>query len=782
MIKKICSNRFLYPRKKCTSENNFFAKKYLEVLDRKKNKMEQFVLRLSLSDELLTLYTPLLILRSSLSSPLVSSIQSETSSNLLDLANKSFLKIDKKGKKSERDEERDADRTNLKLKLKKKTRSKLNFDDDLESVSEVFNDTAPNPDLSLLPMARPAKPSSLKLVETIKIVKSNSSISLIGKKKKISVVEKRELEEVKKVKPEFLALIKPLSVQELADLFVVSTTDIIRSLFLKGFIVSLNHIIDVSNIKSLATEFGIKLIDEDIEVVKEILLEETSTTISLGSKPRPPIVTVMGHVDHGKTTLLDKIRKTQVAKKEAGGITQKIGAYEVDLDYKNSKKRLVFLDTPGHEAFSGMRFRGISITDIVVLVVAADDGIKPQTLEAINYIKASKVPTIVAINKIDKEDASPETIKEELARYDIVSEDWGGDVIMLPISAKQGTNIEVLLESIILLSEILNLNADPESPAEGLVIESYLDRTKGPIATLMVQNGTLYIGDYLVFGKSISKIRGMIDSVGNILTEAVPSTPVLVWGLSKSPFIGDQFLTFKNEKDAKLYINSLESNSKILDHYTDRYQVLDLEGKEKINLIVKTDTEGSSEAIASTLSKFCNSKVYVRLLYSNAGEVTETDVEFAVTSKAHLLAFNTTLASGARKSSKLLGVSIKEFDVIYDLFDHVSLLVENLTGPQYDERFIGSGVVKTVFPLSKSFVAGLLITEGRIIKSAFIEVIRNSGVIYRGSLTSLKHLKNEVTEVNGGMECGIFIEEFDSWNSGDLIKAFELVPRKKSAF
>jgi len=267
MIKKICSNRFLYPRKKCTSENNFFVKKYLEVLDRKKNKMEQFVLRLSLSDELLTLYTPLLILRSSLSSPLVSSIQSETSSNLLDLANKSFLKIDKKGKKSERDEERDADRTNLKLKLKKKTRSKLNFDDDLESVSEVFNDTAPNPDLSLLPMARPTKPSSLKLVETIKIVKSNSSISLIGKKKKISVVEKRELEEVKKVKPEFLALIKPLSVQELADLFVVSTTDIIRSLFLKGFIVSLNHIIDVSNIKSLATEFGIKLIDEDIEVV-----------------------------------------------------------------------------------------------------------------------------------------------------------------------------------------------------------------------------------------------------------------------------------------------------------------------------------------------------------------------------------------------------------------------------------------------------------------------------------------------------------------------------------
>jgi len=494
----------------------------------------------------------------------------------------------------------------------------------------------------------------------------------------------------------------------------------------------------------------------------------------------------MGHVDHGKTTLLDKIRKTQIAQKEAGGITQKIGAYEVSIYHKNEDRRLVFLDTPGHAAFSGMRSRGVSITDIAILVVAADDGVKQQTIEAIKQIQASNVPIIVAINKIDKEDADVENIKEELAKYNLISEDWGGETVMIPISAMKGTNIDTLLEMILLLSDMMNLKADPDALSEGMIIESNLDRAKGPVASVLVQNGTLRIGNIIQVGGSIAKVRGMINSVGDNIKEAGPSSPVLIWGLSRVPAVGDTFTSFKDEKDAKLFITAHSSLQKTsissIPQLSENYAVSDSENKSRINVIIKTDTQGSAEAIATSLNKINDSKVQIRILYSCAGEITETDVEFASTSSAALLAFNTTAASGATKSAKTLGVTIKEFNVIYDLFDFIHSLIDSLVGPQYEERFIGMASVKTVFPLAKSFVAGSFVMEGKITKSSFIHVVRDNDIVYKGSIDSLKKIKENVVEVVEDSECGIFVAEFDSWKQGDTIKAFELIPKKKSTF
>ena len=440
----------------------------------------------------------------------------------------------------------------------------------------------------------------------------------------------------------------------------------------------------------------------------------------------------------------------------------------------------------GHAAFSGMRSRGVSITDIAVLVVAADDGVKQQTIEAIKQIQASNVPIIVAINKIDKEDANVDNIKEELAKYNLVSEDWGGETLMVPISAMQGTNIDTLLEMILLLSDMMNLQADPNVLSEGMVIESNLDRAKGAVASVLVQNGTLRVGNILQIGGNLAKVRGMVNSAGENIKEAGPSSPVLIWGLSRVPSVGDTFTAFKDEKDAKLYVTNSPGLNKTstgsFPQLAENYAVSDSENKSRINVIIKTDTQGSAEAIATSLNKIDNSKVQIRILYSCAGEITETDVEFASTSSAALFAFNTTAASGALKSAKTLGVTIKEFNVIYDLFDFIQSLIDSLVGPQYEERFIGMALVKTVFPLAKSFVAGSLVLEGKITKSSLIHVIRDNDILYKGLINSLKKLKENVLEVAEDSECGIFVAEFDSWKQGDIIKAFELIPKKKSTF
>ena len=743
------------------------------------------------SEDIFQLVSPMIVvnLQTKNQSSLLSSLQTDVHQGLLSLNLKPSLKIDKKIKKNDKDDDRDVDRTNAKLKLKKKIRSKINFEEDYESVNDLFEKEDDVEDTSLLPLARPSKPASNEVPTVSFIVKQKGQINTSPKKKKSNTsTHKKELESTDSDKPNQINLSQPLTVQELSDLFSISKTDIIKSLFLKGIPVTVNQLIDTLTAQKLGQEFGIEVLLNSQEYVNEkrFLGPETSSNKILSS--RPPIITVMGHVDHGKTTLLDKIRKTQIAQKEAGGITQKIGAYEVLIHHKNEDRKLVFLDTPGHAAFSGMRSRGVSITDIAVLVVAADDGVKQQTVEAIKQIQASNVPIIVAINKIDKEDANVETIKEELSKYNLISEDWGGDTLMVPISAMQGTNIDTLLEMILLVSDMMNLQADPEALSEGMIIESNLDRAKGAVASILVQNGTLHVGNIVHIGGTLAKIRGMINSVGENIREAGPSSPVLIWGLSKVPSVGDTFTSFKDEKDAKLFVinnSTLNRTSTSISSFpkiSENYAVSDSENKSRINVIIKTDTQGSAEAIATSLNKINDLKVQIRILYSCAGEITETDVEFASTSSAALLSFNTTSASGALKSAKILGVTIKEFNVIYDLFDFVQSLIDSLVGPQYEERFIGMASVKTVFPLAKSFVAGSFIIEGKITKSSFIHVIRDNEIVYKGLIDSLKKMKENALEVLENSECGIFVTEFDAWKQGDTIKAFELIAKKKTTF
>lgn len=741
------------------------------------------------NEDILQLTSPMLVvnLQTKNQSSLLSSLQTDVHSGLLSLNLKPSLKTDKKIKKNDKDDDRDIDRTTLKLKSKKKTRSKVNFEEDYESVNDLFDKTDEGENISLLSLARPSKPMSTEIPSVSFVTKQKGQLSAISKRKKSNPSSpKKDLELLNMSKPTQVTLTQPLTVQELADLFSISKTEIIKSLFLKGISITVNQLIDTVTAQKLGQEFGVEVLLSSQEYTSEKKSLDLTNSMSESLSSRPPVITVMGHVDHGKTTLLDKIRKTQTAQKEAGGITQRIGAYEVLIQHKNEERKLIFLDTPGHAAFSGMRSRGVSITDIAVLVVAADDGVKQQTIEAIKQIQASNVPIIVAINKVDKEDANVDSIKEELSKYNLISEEWGGETLMVPISAMQGTNIDTLLEMILLLSDVMNLQADSSSLPEGMVIESNLDRAKGAVASVLVQNGTLRVGNILQVGGNLAKVRGMINSMGETIKEAGPSSPVLIWGLSKVPSVGDTFTAFKDEKDAKLFITNNPGPSRTslnsFPQISENYAVSDSENKSRINVIIKTDTQGSAEAIATSLNKINDSKVQIRILYSCAGEVTETDVEFASTSSAALLAFNTTAASGAIKSAKALSVIIKEFNVIYDLFDFIESLIDSLVGPQYEEKFIGMASVKTVFPLAKSFVAGSFVLEGKITKVSFIHVIRGNEIVYKGLIDSLKKIKENVLEVLQDSECGIFVSEFDSWKSGDIIKAFELVPKKKSTF
>lgn len=697
------------------------------------------------------------------------------------LLSKPFPKVDKKTKKSEKESIKENETGKSKGKLKKKFRSKVDFEEEYDSINEINTEISNNPDVSSLSLQRPGKPNSNQSPVKANSNKQKGKVN-IKKKKNNSASTKKSNDVTPIQKPETLSISKPLTIQELAELLVVPETDIIRSLFFKGISVTMNQVIDIKTAVLVGEEF-----DVEINIVTE---EEETKKLEFDSiegevlEKRAPVIAIMGHVDHGKTSLLDRIRKTQLAKKESGGITQKLGAYNVDIEYKDSSRRLVFLDTPGHEAFSGMRSRGIQVTDIAILVVAADDGVRPQTVEAIKYIQSSNVPVIVAINKIDKDDANIENIKQELAKYNLISESWGGDTLMVPISAKQGTNIDTLLEMIVLLDDVSEFTANPNTQAQGTILESYIDRTKGPIATLLVQNGTLKIGDVLVAGDAIAKVRGIIDSNGDKLEAAEPSSPVLIWGLSKPPNTGDTFSVYNDEKEAKSIAQEAQDSSKanlnLGQNLTETYNVSEIDVKGKINLIIKTDIQGSVEALVNSIYKLSHPKVQIRILYSSPGEITETDIDFADTSNATVLAFNTTLASGARRAAKRSNVTIKESNVIYDLFDYVQDLIDEIVGPEYDEHPIGSATVKSIFPLGKSFVAGTLVVQGKLTQGCHIKVVRNKTVIYEGGLDSLKRLKEDVLEVKEDFECGIFIKEFDSWLEDDEIQAFDLIQKKRN--
>ena len=694
---------------------------------------------------------------------------------------KLFVKPDRKNKKNEKNEQRDSDIVKTKLKSKKKEKSRFIKDDDYESFDQSGN-LAGGENISPLPFARPEGPAkkstSLSTTKGKKIVTKNSN----KKSKKQTPNKNKDLEQISNVKPENISISGPLSVQELAVLMSISETEIIRSLFLKGVGVTINQILDVSTAQMVGNDLDIQIeyVKESGEDNKKLQIQESDNK---DLEKRPPVIAVMGHVDHGKTTLLDKIRKTQIAQKEAGGITQQIGAYEVETEYKDEIRKLTFLDTPGHEAFSGMRSRGVQVTDIAILVVAADDGVKPQTVEAIKYIQAANVPIIVAINKIDKESADIENIKQQLTQYNLIPENWGGDTLMVPISAMKGTNMDTLLEMIILLSDMEDLKASSIGKAQGTVLEAHLDRAKGAVATVLVQNGTLKIGDILTAGTSMAKIRGMINSKGEKVEECLPSSPVLIWGLSKLPASGEHFETFEDEKQAKIAIQRAQEankeNQTIANTISENYSLSTSNTKGIINLIIKTDIQGSAEAIIGSINKISQDKVQIRVLYASPGEITETDIDFADTSGAIVLAFNTSLATGANKASRNLNVIVKEYNVIYDLLDYIESMIEDITGPEYDKQDLGTAIVQGVFPLAKSFVAGLRVTEGKIKKNCYIEVLRDNELLFKGDITSLKKVKEDINEAVEDSECGLFVEEFDTWQEQDIVKAFELIPKKR---
>ncbi|RMH75464.1 MAG: translation initiation factor IF-2 [Cyanobacteria bacterium J007] len=594
----------------------------------------------------------------------------------------------------------------------------------------------------------------------------------------------------KKQRPEHLVLRQALTVRELATELETAETEIVKILFFKGIAVNVTQTLDIPTAKMVAEELGVEVETAEAESEAKKVSEMLDADDLENLQSRPPVVTIMGHVDHGKTTLLDAIRKTKVAQGEAGGITQHIGAYHVDVEHNDAIHQIVFLDTPGHEAFTAMRARGTRVTDIAVLVVAADDGVQPQTLEAIGHARAAEVPLVVAINKIDKEGAQSDRVKQELSEHGLVPEEWGGDTIMVPLSAIKGENLDTLLEMIVLVAEIEELMANPDRPAKGTVIEANLDKAKGPVATLLVQNGTLRVGDILVAGSAMGKVRAMVDDRGQRVEAASPSFAVEVLGLGDVPAAGDEFEVFGNEKEARAVADSRAEESRqsrlqqamasrrvTLNSLSARAQEGELK---ELNLILKADVQGSVEAILGSLRQLPQNEVQVRVLLSAPGEISETDVDLAAASDAVIIGFNTTLATGARQAADRSGVDIREYNIIYKLLDDIQGAMEGLLEPEMVEEAIGEAEVRAVFPVGRGAVAGCYIQNGKMIRNAKVRVRRQNQVIYEGVLDSLKRVKDDVKEANSGFECGIGIDRFSDWEEGDIIEAYRLVAKRRT--
>ncbi|KGF98772.1 Translation initiation factor 2 [Prochlorococcus marinus str. MIT 9311] len=640
-----------------------------------------------------------------------------------------------------------------------------------------------------------ARPKKEKSEES----KSHKSTKQFKKKKKETTrqrqkrraMELKAAKEAKQVRPEMIIVPEDnLTVQELADKLSLESSEIIKSLFFKGITATVTQSLDLATIETVAEEFGVPVLQDDIQEAAEKTVDMIESDDFDSLIKRPPVITVMGHVDHGKTSLLDSIRESRVASGEAGGITQHIGAYQVEFKHESKKKKLTFLDTPGHEAFTAMRARGTKVTDVAVLVVAADDGCRPQTLEAISHARAAKVPIVVAINKIDKEGASPERVKQELSEKDLIAEDWGGDTVMVPVSAIKKQNIDKLLEMILLVSEVEDLQANPDRSAKGTVIEAHLDKAKGPVATLLVQNGTLKSGDVLAAGSVLGKIRAMVDEHGNRIKEAGPSFPVEALGFSEVPTAGDEFEVYPDEKTARAIVGDRATDAratKLAQQMASRRVTLsslstqanDGELKE-LNLILKADVQGSVEAILGSLEQLPKNEVQVRVLLSAPGEITETDIDLAAASGSVIIGFNTSLASGAKRAADANDVDIREYEVIYKLLEDIQLAMEGLLEPDLVEESLGKAEVRATFAVGKGAIAGCYIQTGKLQRNCSLRVIRSDKVIFEGNLDSLKRSKDDVKEVNTGFECGVGCDKFSSWTEGDIIEAFKFVTKKRT--
>jgi translation initiation factor IF-2 len=653
---------------------------------------------------------------------------------------------------------------------------------------EDWEDTALDLDASIpasLAFARPAKQkasaakSPATAASTIAAVKSKKS----GRSRQHN---RHQQLEPKRDRPETLVVTGSMTVQELAQALAVQDTEIVKILFFKGMAVSITQSLDIGTITLVGEELGVQIETAKAQAQARKVTEMLDVADLENLQRRPPVVTIMGHVDHGKTTLLDSIRNAKVAQGEAGGITQHIGAYHVDVEQDGTVQQVVFLDTPGHEAFTAMRARGARVTDIAILVVAADDGVRPQTVEAISHAKAAEVPIIVAINKIDKPEAQPERVKQELTEYGLVAEDWGGDTIMVPVSAIKGENLDTLLEMILLVAEVEDLQANPNRPAKGTVIEANLDKTRGPLATLLVQNGTLRVGDILVAGSSLGKVRAMIDDTGKRVEAATPSFAVAVLGLSDVPAAGDEFEVFQNEKEARAIATARADQQRLSRLMQGRVSLTTFsaqaqEGELKeLNLILKADVQGSVEAIVGSLKQLPQKEVQLQLLLSAPGEVTETDIDLAAASNAVIIGFNTTLASGAREAADAAGVDVREYNIIYKLLEDIQGAMEGLLEPELVEDPLGQVEVRAVFPVGRGKVAGCYVLSGKVVRNSKLRVRRGGKVIYEGTLDSLKRMKEDAREVNAGYECGIAVDKFNDWVEGDIIEAYQMVTKRRT--
>ena len=585
-----------------------------------------------------------------------------------------------------------------------------------------------------------------------------------------------------------------ISVHDLAEQLAVPQTEVIKLLFFKGIATNVNQTLDVPTAEMVAEEFEVEAITAEeapeARKVTEMVSEEDAEDL----QHRPPVVTIMGHVDHGKTSLLDYIRQAKVTEGEAGGITQHIGAYHVDLESNPNSDRksgqIVFLDTPGHEAFTAMRARGTRVTDIAILVVAADDGVRPQTIEAISHAKAAGVPIVVAINKIDKEAANPDRVKQELMEYELVPEEYGGDTIMVPVSAITGENVETILEMLLLVSEVEDLQANPDRLARGTVIEAHLDKARGPVATLLVQNGTLKIGDAFAAGPVFGRVKAMTDDRGNRAESAKPSFAVEVLGLNDVPPAGEEFEVYAEERDARSAAEEKaieQRQSRLAQTMASRRVTLNSlseqakEGELKeLNLILKADVQGSLEAILGSLEQLPQGEVQIRVLMAAPGEISETDVDLAAASGAVIIGFNTTVANSARLEADKLGVDIQDYDIIYKLLEDIEGAMEGLLEPEMVEEPLGQVEVRAVFPVRKGTVAGCYVLSGKVTRNCRVRVRRGDEVVYEGNLDSLKRIKDDVKEVASGFECGIAVGGFNGWQEGDIIDAFKMVSQRRT--
>ena len=573
-----------------------------------------------------------------------------------------------------------------------------------------------------------------------------------------------------------------ITVKDLAAELKKTSGEVITKLMGLGIMATINNELDFDTAFLVAGEFGVTANKKKVVNEEDVLFDESEDKAE-DLKPRPPVVVVMGHVDHGKTSLLDTIRKTNVIEGEAGGITQHIGAYKVNVN----GREITFLDTPGHEAFTSMRARGAQITDIAILVVAADDGVMPQTIEAINHAKAAEIPIIVAVNKIDLPNANIEKIKQDLMQYDLVSEEWGGDTIFVPISAKKGLNINNLLEMVLLVADMKELKANPNKQSKGAVIEARLDKSKGPIASVLVQRGTLNVGDTIVVGTSIGRIRAMKNDKGQSVKAAGPSTPVEIMGLTDLPEAGDTFYEVKNEKMAKHLIEKrkLKEREKHLNNnnvvtLNNLFEKMASEDLKQLNLIVKADVQGSAEAIKQSLEKLSNDEVKVKVIHSVAGAVNESDVQLAKAAEAIIIAFNVRPVGSAKEVAEKEGVEIKQYSVIYKALEDVEAAMKGLLDPIYEEKVIGNALVRQTFKVSGvGTIAGCFVTDGKIERNAGVRVIRDSVVIHEGKLVSLKRFKDDVKEVTKGFECGCQIENYNDLKENDVIEFFVMEEVKR---